>query len=1170
MEELEPADQDARGALAFEGIDVRRMHGIDFNGLELEKLSPQVNLVHGPNAAGKTTLAQAMARALWPEVEAEARDHIVARYRLNGDQWVVRRDYGHSEVRRDGREETRPPLPAADLQSRYYLHLHELLRAEDADLAEEVLRQAAGGYDVEAAADELEFEVTTRTQGISEAQAAKGTREEMRSIRLDQEKLEQKQRRLDELRRQLEDARSARKRAGLLEQAKGAAEAREKLREAEAKVDQYPMVLSEMRGDEDERLADLRGQLEEAHEREDEAQEDIDDAKTTLSESPIPEDDEISERQLRALNLRVQRLKQQEKLRDQLERELENARERAKHAWKRIDGAVDAEKARRLESDDLQEVAEWARRAERVRLERKQIELLAGLVDSDDGDRDANQLRDGYQLLARWLRSASPETPETKSMGTARRVLWGVALVLALGGGAAGLLVHSIGWGALALGLAVLAAAELLLKRSAAESTGSADTYRRDYEQLDLHAPESWNADAVADQLETLVNQHAEVALADREQEALRQRRAQAGELDTKENKLQDEREELVDTLGLAPPLKESADEAVLYAFVDAVVEWQKAQREVEAKKSEQKAAQKQIGSTLERINEALAPYGMDELDDADAAEAAVQTLRDEKRAFTTTQKDLQRAKDQKETAQANVQELEEKISDLLEQLDAENDREVEELCEQHDAYEAADDRRREAETELNVKQQNLRDHAQFDEELLDQPPQEINARRQEVQAKADEAEEIQKEINKIETLVHQAMDGRDLEEARADHRRALDDLRRKRRNDERRAIGRGIADFVMEETQANEMPGVFDRARELFAQITKGRYHLDVNPQDNRFEALDTRDERRYALDALSSGTRVQLILAVRMAFVEREEPAGTKLPVIFDEALANSDDRRAEAIIEGITQLATDGRQVFYLSAQADEIGKWKAALSEADVDYRVHALGDSTNGQHVGEGVSIEIPDSTTDLPAPEAATREGLAERMEVPDWHPRNELGRLHLWYLIDDPALLVRLAHSGIERWGPLKTLAEYGDVEAAGMSSDDFERCAALAKAAEAWQAAWLIGRGKPVNRAALEASGAVSENFIEEVAALCEDVNGDAEAIIEGLRQGKVNRFRTSKIEELEEYFRNEGYIDPQDTLSGEQIWTRVLGAVSESITEATVAEEDVRAVLRRLSGE
>jgi len=68
---------------------------------------------------------------------------------------------------------------------------------------------------------------------------------------------------------------------------------------------------------------------------------------------------------------------------------------------------------------------------------------------------------------------------------------------------------------------------------------------------------------------------------------------------------------------------------------------------------------------------------------------------------------------------------------------------------------------------------------------------------------------------------------------------------------------------------------------------------------------------------------------LSVRLAFVETRE-TNYRLPITLDETLTNSDDKRARAAIKTMTTLAAD-RQVFYFTAQQDEVGKWREFVPE-----------------------------------------------------------------------------------------------------------------------------------------------------------------------------------------------------------------------------------------------
>src|SRR5690606_38909299 len=176
-------------------------------------------------------------------------------------------------------------------------------------------------------------------------------------------------------------------------------------------------------------------------------------------------------------------------------------------------------------------------------------------------------------------------------------------------------------------------------------------------------------------------------------------------------------------------------------------------------------------------------------------------------------------------------------------------------------------------------------------------------------QAEEQEAEQLRERITRIEERISQAKRSHDLEAALAGLARAEDALREARDRDVDAVVAGVLVDFLQRATRDQHRPDVFRRARDLFARITRGRYRLDFDDgEPPAFRAYDTTAGIGRALDELSSGTRVQLLLAVRIAFVESRE-TGPRLPLLLDETLGNSDDERARAIMETAIALAADG---------------------------------------------------------------------------------------------------------------------------------------------------------------------------------------------------------------------------------------------------------------------
>ncbi len=303
-------------------------------------------------------------------------------------------------------------------------------------------------------------------------------------------------------------------------------------------------------------------------------------------------------------------------------------------------------------------------------------------------------------------------------------------------------------------------------------------------------------------------------------------------------------------------------------------------------------------------------------------------------------------------------------------------------------------------------------------------------------------------------------------------------------------------------------------------------------------------------------------------VAFVQNQE-SGAGLPLIMDETLANTDDTRARSIIDSTVELSRAGRQIYYFTAQGDEVAKWTRVLeNQPELPHRVIDLAEVRRLKNPVEVPPLEeITVDVREVPPPDGATYGQYGDRLAVPPFHPRRGAESAHLWYLVTDVDQLHQLLVRGIKRWGPLKTLLEDPRAEQFMRRPSDRDHLRENAAALEEFTECWMIGRGRQVDREALEKSGAVTENFIEEVSALTERVEGRAEEIIQGLREGEVSGFRTQKANELENYFREQNYLDPAEPLEQPRIRTRMIVAMETAGEGVEDAARRVDELLERL---
>ncbi|MFP4270566.1 MAG: ATP-binding protein, partial [Alphaproteobacteria bacterium] len=77
------------------------------------------------------------------------------------------------------------------------------------------------------------------------------------------------------------------------------------------------------------------------------------------------------------------------------------------------------------------------------------------------------------------------------------------------------------------------------------------------------------------------------------------------------------------------------------------------------------------------------------------------------------------------------------------------------------------------------------------------------------------------------------------------------------------------------------------------------------------------SRGERVDALDRLSGGTREQLAILTRLGFATLMAECGRDMPVVLDDAIVFSDDRRIERMFDALT-LAGATVQVLVLTCR------------------------------------------------------------------------------------------------------------------------------------------------------------------------------------------------------------------------------------------------------------
>ena len=331
---------------------------------------------------------------------------------------------------------------------------------------------------------------------------------------------------------------------------------------------------------------------------------------------------------------------------------------------------------------------------------------------------------------------------------------------------------------------------------------------------------------------------------------------------------------------------------------------------------------------------------------------------------------------------------------------------------------------------------------------------------------------------------------------------------------------------------------------------------------ESQAFRAFDTLTGRGLAANELSRGTRIQLLLAVRLAFAATAE-RGTQIPFILDEVLCSSDPVRFQAIAECVLAMVANGRQVLYFTCQPSDAVAWKEVADRLGItEARMIDLTDVRSGEHVEAKLLTKSAADEKKVPDPRDMSISEYVNALRVPVLDPTVGARAAHIAHFIEDTGTLHHLLSAGIESFGQLESLVSYGAADAY-VDENTLSRIRVRACVLDAFAEAWQVGRGKPVSRDVLVTAG-VSGSFIDRIADLARELNWDAKRLTQALHAKEDERakgFRSDALEKVTENLTESGYLDPRVPLSEDELLTRVLAASNDFVKQGVVAASEIR---------
>jgi DNA repair protein SbcC/Rad50 len=1129
-------------------LRISRLPGIR-PGFTLDAIDPGINVVVGPNASGKSSLLRALRAVLYREEARQDGVDIEAVFEDDAGELRALRVGADLQWSRAGQRVEAPPLPDHRFLSCYTLRIEDLLDLHDTDseITAHIARDLAGGYDLKAIRVASPFSrKEANTLGVAE-------REFNRQVQA-RRGLQNDEGRLAELRQQKEAAGIAAREAEACERALALLEAQRLHRGLEQQRNDFPPGMDKLRGDELESLDDLQRQLAALAADLARAERDRDARDVALQETRLDGVD-IDAARINDSRQDLQRL-------HRLESDLARQHKDLSEAIAQYDDAVGALGGVPDQLPDLEPATIHA--VEQQLVEKRTLDATIAQLEAEhkatqpgsEPVADPERLREARRELLYWL-----ATPHASGRSLLNRIAISAAMAAAIAGiGIAALLLH------LAMTILLLPLAwglYILLNHGTGDARRS--TARERFLQTGILPPMDWSREAVLARLDELemesqqaMRNHELTERHGRTEREIAERRA---ERDTVIETLQG----LAGRVGFDPQSLDASFERwirLVARYDHTRVAVATGRAELQRIEGEMEALRNPLLIFLTEHGEAPGTPSPDATTLSQRLEQLTDRIRrrdENRRAIEETDREIRRLG----KALADQEQL---ISALFLRIGLDNGDEtgLRQRLERWPAWQDLSQQMQEARTREFDRRGQLGDRP--DLIALVEADDDATLRNQ-LDALREQAAEHEKLINRIayiESAIDTAGRERALERARAQRQRAEDALRE--RYDE--ALLAEANHFLLDEIAAEHVresqPAALRQATEWFGHFTRHQYELEFDRDgDGLFSALETGSGERRALSQLSSGTRMQLLLAVRIAYALEAERGREPLPLILDEALTTADPERFAAVADSLRLLATDNqRQILYLTAQPGDVAYWASRDSRAHVIDLAALRG---RERAITDPDALMLP-GRPEVPEPGTLSAEEYAVQLGVPmldPWLPAAEIPVFHL--LRDDLVLVGRLYQSGFNRLGPLRSLLASDAVHSL-LSEDERHRLQARTDGAETWLEAWRVGHGRPVDRHALEASGAVSDAKLDEVAARCEELDGNGEALIQSLAAGDVKHFYTSKREELAQWLTDHGHIDPREVLSPAEIELRVIDAMRPHLPDSD--DDTVIADARRLA--
>jgi len=1128
-------------------LAVDRLPGIN-RPFEIEAAGAGFHIVFGPNGIGKSSICRAVEGLYWEDRGPARSTSVSGEFELDGETWRGEREGARVRWQRGDGQNVSPNLPPPHNSRCFFLNLRSLIdpsRDGTADIASEIRRQMSGGFDLDEIASDLFAPVTTE-RGRRERSDFNKAAEDVQEVVRRRTELQRRADELGELKAQLRDAETATRRLALVERAMGLARRREELAGIVERITALPGALANLTGREVDEVERQQAQVDRFAERARSLERELAEAREERRKSRLASP--LEQADLAAWRENADELERIEVALAAARSERDVTRSRLAAASYAIGrGGVDNAA---LTLPDQSELFEFLRSSQaheiRVGTGRERLNLLEYVDAPSGGQRDADALREATEALRSWLRVSEPDNPAIRARARWAWLLSALAMLSA--SVALAVLVDPSLIQLAVAGVAVALPVLVLGNRSTARA--ARNEARAAFERLGLEEPDAWEIPSVESRLRGLEGETGDLlaSLQRARDRAVEQQALESGleGLAEQRRALDARRQELQGRLGLdALP-----QDAELVDYARALDQLRMARGDDEAAAGKVGGLEERQAALLAELAGVLEHYGEPRPTSAATARARLNNLADRNSLLVRALSDERAATGQleensaaREGAAGSVRTIYSEAA--LEEGDLSG---LVLLLGSLQRYRELHSEKTSLEGQIGLDCAELGKAGE--PELAECDALSLAPLKDSLTSLATRAAALRGEIAGIAARIDEARRSGAMQGLIAVREEARARLRELRDEALHAKAGRYLIDAVKREYEQSRMPRVFERARELFSGFTYHNYELRLGKDEGtpRLVAVELRSGEPRELDELSDGTRAQLLLAARIAFAEQVEQ-GMVLPLFLDEALDQTDPRRFEAIVRCVGRVGREqDRQIFYFTSDPLDVDRIRDALGKegCDIAAAIDLGRIRTSVDSVGGSRALSIDPGPT-VPAPDGRSPEEYGAAIDVPAFRPALGHAEQHFFYVLwDDLDLLHDLLSNGIERAGQWKTVSGTPLAQRLGSRSAAPPETSLRLDLLEVFCGLWKQGRGRTVDRGALEESGALAERFLEDVVSLAREVDGDAKRLVAALeenREPRLRSFRRSSAQRLRRHLIECGHLDERPVLTEGELQLRAL---------------------------